>query len=246
MECNPRAQTMKTSQRTLPAILGLVAGLILLSHPAAAQMSTPPANPAELEAMYTKSIESRTEDILKALALSDAAKSNTVHNIIVAQYRIMRDRDALINAQLEAAGKVINYSNRAPQLEAESKLLHDYFFARLAKVLTLEQIEKIKDKMTYNKVKVTYDAYNVIVPGLTDAERAKILDLLKAAREKAVDGGSAQEKSAIFQVYKDQINAYLTAQGHDVAKAYKAFEAQQASVTNSTASAASSNTSPAQ
>lgn len=217
---------MKTTKQNLPAIFGLVAALALFNHPAAAQMSTPPANPAELEAMYTKSIESRAEDILKALALSDAAKSNTVHNIIISQYRVMRDRDALINAQLEAAGKEMNYSNRAPQLEAESKLLHEYFFARLAKILTLEQVETVKDKMTYNKVKVTYDAYNVIVPGLTDAEKTKILEMLKMAREKAIDGGSAQEKSAIFQVYKDQINSYLTAQGHDVAKAYKDFEAQ--------------------
>ena len=220
---------MKTSQRRLPAILGLVAGLLLLNHSAAAQMSTPPANPAELETMYTKSIENRTEDILKELTLSDAAKSNAVHNIIISQYRVMRDRDALINAQLEAAGKEINYSNRAPQLEAESKLLHEYFLARLVKILTPEQIEKLKDKMTYNKVKVTYDAYNVIVPGLTDTDKAKILDLLKTAREKAIDGGSAQEKSAIFQVYKDQINDYLTAHGHDVAKAYRDFEARQPS-----------------
>lgn len=226
---------MKIAKRKLPVIFGFVAAVALLNHPAAAQ-STPPANPAELEAMYTKAIEGRTEEILKPLALTDSAKSNTVHNLIISQYRVMRDRDALINAQLEAAGKEISYPNRAPQLEAESKLLHEYFFARLAKVLTPEQIEMVKDKMTYNKVKVTYDAYNVIVPGLTDAEKAKILELLKAAREKAIDGGSAQEKSAIFQIYKDQINAYLTAQGHDVAKAYKDFEAQQAAAKSNTAS----------
>src|SRR5215471_21474961 len=123
---------MKPPKAKLSGILGLVAGLAMLNHPAAAQTTTPPANPADLEAMYAKSLENRTEDILKMLALGDAAKSNTVHNIIISQYRVMRDRDALINAQLEAAGKEINYSNRAPQLEAESKLLHDYFFARLA------------------------------------------------------------------------------------------------------------------
>jgi hypothetical protein len=220
---------MNPPKRNFPGILGLVAGLAMLNHPAAAQTTTPPANPAELEAMYAKSLENRTDDILKILALSDAAKSNTVHDIIISQYRVMRDRDGLINAQLEAVGKEINYSNRAPQLEAESKLIHEYFFARLEKSLTSEQIEKLKDKMTYNKVKVTYDAYNVIVPGLTDPEKAKILELLKVAREKAIDGGSAPEKSAIFQVYKDQINEYLTAQGHDVAKAFRDFEAQQAS-----------------
>ena len=45
--------------------------------------------------------------------------------------------------------------------------------------------------MTYNKVKITYDAYIDIVPALTAADKAKIMELLKAAREKAIDGGSA-------------------------------------------------------
>jgi len=81
--------------------------------------------------------------------------------------------------------------------------------------------------MTYNKVKITYDAYVSIVPGLTDGDKARMMELLKAAREKAMDGGSAVEKSAIFQVYKDQINDYLNAHGHDVAKAYREWEARQ-------------------
>jgi hypothetical protein len=54
------------------------------------------------------------------------------------------------------------------------------------------------------------------------------------AREEAIDGGSAGEKSAIFQKYKDQINDYLNAHGHDVAKAYKEWESkQQATVSKS-------------
>jgi hypothetical protein len=81
--------------------------------------------------------------------------------------------------------------------------------------------------MTYNKVKVTYDAYCSIIPGLKDADKAKILELLQVAREEAIDGGSAPEKSAIFQKYKDQINTYLNNGGYDVAKAYKDWEAKQ-------------------
>ena len=140
----------------------------------------------------------------------------------------MRARDALIDAQLEAAGKEVSYANRASRLEAESELLHEHFLTRLSKVLTPEKIETVKDKMTYDKVKITYDAYNNIIPGLTDADKSKIMALLKVAREKAIDGGSASEKSAIFQVYKNQINDYLIAQGHDVAKAYKDWEALHA------------------
>lgn len=219
---------MKTMKKRSVAIFSLLASAALFNQSASAQLRTPPASPAEMETIYTASIESRTEDILKPLALTDAAKSNKVHDIIIAQYRVMRSRDEVINAKLEAEGKELTYANRASQLESESKILHDYFLTQLAKVLSPEEVEKIKDKMTYNKVKITYDAYNAIVPGLTDSDKAKITELLKAAREKAIDGGSASEKSDIFQVYKNQINDYLTAHGHDIAKAYKDWEAKQA------------------
>jgi len=224
---------MKTRSLTLCAVL---AGAALFSQSASAQsLNTPPASPAEIETLYTASIESRSQDILKLLDLTDSAKSNALHDIIIWQYRTMRARDALIDAQLQAMGKVVNYSNRAERLEAESKPLHEYFIARLSKLLTPDQVEKIKDKMTYNKVKVTYDAYIAIVPGLTEADKAKIMELLKAAREKAMDGGSATEKSAIFQVYKNQINNYLNGHGHDVASAYKTWAARQPADTNTDA-----------
>ena len=74
------------------------------------------------------------------------------------------------------------------------------------------------------------------MPGLTDSDRAKILELLRVAREEAVDGGSALEKSAIFQKYKDQINDYLNAHGHDVAKAYKEWDEKQAAAKTNAAS----------
>ena len=66
------------------------------------------------------------------------------------------------------------------------------------------------------------------MPGLTDADKAKIMELLKAAREEAMDGGSAGEKADIFQKFKNQINDYLNAHGHDVAKAYQEWETKQA------------------
>jgi len=210
------------------AVSSLLASAVLLSQSALAQMSTPPATPAELEATYTAAIEGRADDILKALTLTNSTVASKVHDLIIAQYRVMRSRDDLINAKLQAAGKEINYSNRASELEEESKPLHDHFFTELGKLLTPTQVEQVKDKMTYGKVKVTYDAYLDIVPKLTDADKTKIMDLLKAAREKAVDGGSASEKSEIFNQYKEKINDYLNANGHDVAKAYKDWNARKA------------------
>ena len=223
------------------AVSSLLASATLLTQSAVAQLSTPPASPAEMEATYTAAIEGRTDDILKALTLTNSTTANAVHDLIIAQYRVMRSRDDLINAKLVATGKEVNYANRVSELESESKPLHDHFFAQLSKLLTPPQVEIVKDKMTYGKVKITYDAYLNIIPGLTDADKTKIMDMLKAAREKAVDGGSASEKSEIFQEYKDKINDYLNANGHDVAKAYKDWEAKQALAKSNPSPSASTN-----
>ena len=189
---------------------------------------TAPFTAAERETVYTASIEKRAGDILKVLALADATKVTRVHDAIIAQYRSLRARDEAIDGMLQALSKNSPgiESNRPAILHVVSQQLHQQFLTRLAADLTPEQLEKVKDKMTYNKVKVTYDAYCEIVPNLTDAEKAKILETLQAAREEAMDGGSADEKTAIFQKHKDQINALLNANGHDVAKATKEWEAK--------------------
>jgi hypothetical protein len=194
---------------------------------AQAQYSTPPPSAEDTEVTYTTAIENRTTAIITSLKLTDSEKSARVHDIIIAQYRLLRARDEAIDSLLRLQGKEVNYSNRARLLLSESKPLHDQFLAKLAVELTSEQVEIVKDKMTYNKVQVTYDAYCSIFSGLTDADKAEVLNKLKLAREEAMDGGNAAEKAAIFQKYKDQINDYLTAHGHDVAKSYKDWEAKQ-------------------
>jgi hypothetical protein len=210
-------------KKQLLHVFAFAALVLTFRLPAAAQTNLPAATEGEKEAVYANAIEYRTAAILKALALTDAAKSNAVHDIIVAQYHALRVRDAAIDTQLKVDRKEVNFENRAPMLVAQSKALHEQFLAKLSEELTPEQVEKVKDMMTYNKVKVTFDAYCQIFPSLTDADKAKILDLLKAAREEAMDGGSAPEKTAIFQKYKDQINSFLDAQGFETAKAIKAW-----------------------
>ena len=93
--------------------------------------------------------------------------------------------------------------------------------------MTPEQVELVKDKMTYHKVEVTYKAYCDILPRLDSSDKTMIMTALKEAREEAIDGGSADEKSAIFQKYKDRINTRLNAKGFDVAKATREWEARQ-------------------
>lgn len=216
------------NHKALLSTLVLLAALVPPTY--AAEERTAPFTAAELEAVYTANIEKRAGDILKVLALADEGKARRVREAIVAQYRSLRARDEALDNMFQALSKNAPgiETNRGTILKVLSQQLHHHFLARLAAELAPEQVEQVKDRMTYNKVKVTYDAYCQIVPKLTAAEKAKILEMLKGAREEAMDGGSADEKTAIFQKHKDQINALLNASGHDVATATKDWEAKQA------------------
>jgi hypothetical protein len=191
--------------------------------------STSPLSPEELEAIYSATITKRSAAVLEQLGLSNPARSNIVQAHVISHYRALRARDEAVDTMLATVSKDIPgaQTNRIAIIRILTKPLHDQFIAKLSADLTPQQIEQVKDKMTYDKVKVTFTAYCQILPSLDETEKAKILDALKQAREEAIDGGTADEKSAIFQIHKDKINEYLNAHGYDVAKATKDWEAKQ-------------------
>jgi len=178
------------------------------------------SNPEQAEANYTKAIEGRTAEILKTLELSDTNKIARVHDIIIAQYRALNAWHDANDAKLKAAK---SDTNAVAQIESSLKAIHNQFLAKLAENLTPEQIEAVKDKMTYGKVQFTFKGYMVEHPNLPEAQQQKVLELLKEARELAMDGGSSEEKTAIFNKYKGKINNYLAKQGfHPASKKPKA------------------------
>jgi hypothetical protein len=170
--------------------------------------------PASADANYAQVIEKRTADIMAILALKDDAKAAAVHDAIVAQYRALRDWQAANGDKLKelARQKDAAAKEETANIMAARKALHDPFLAKLSAQLKPDQVEQVKDKMTYGKVEFTYRGYLAAYPNLTDEERAKILEMLKQAREEAMDGASAEEKTAIFKKYKGRINNYLAAQ----------------------------------
>ena len=186
----------------------LISAVVLLSVGAFAAETN--ATPEQIEAKYTAAIEGRTADILKILVLSDTNRAAKVHDIIIAQYRALNAWHDANDAKLKAARAD---TNAIAQIRASLKTLHESFLSKLAEQLTPEQIDQVKDKMTYGKVQFTFAGYLAAYPDLSEANKQKILELLKQAREEAMDGGSAAEKTAIFQRYKGKINNYLSKQG---------------------------------
>jgi hypothetical protein len=91
---------------------------------------------------------------------------------------------------------------------------HTRLVAQLSAELTCDQVEQVKDGLTYGVLAHTYNGYLAQLPNLKEDEKRAIRALLIEAREIAMDSGSADEKHGIFRKYKGKINNYLSAAGY--------------------------------
>ena len=175
---------------------------------------------AQEDPAYTADLNKRGDGVLEALKLADADKAARVKQIVMDQYRGIKkiDDETVAAAPKDDKAAVAKAKDDAA---AAKKPLHDAFLAKLSAELMPEQVEVVKDKMTYNVVKVTYDGFLDMLPNLNDAQKGYILAQLKEAREIAMDQGSSKEKHAVFGKYKGRINNYLAKEGYDLKQANK-------------------------
>ncbi len=184
------------------------------------------------DAEYVASITSRSEKNIKGLELSEPAYTN-VRNLVINRYFELNDiyaeRDTLINqAKRTLTGDEKNRAIEAARAACDSKLYRGHFAfpSNLGIYLNHDQILAIFDAMTYNKVKVTYDAYCDMIPSLTDEEKAQIYAWLCEARDLGIDAESSNKKHEVFNKYKGRINNYLSARGYNITEERKAWEAR--------------------
>lgn len=189
-------------------------------------------NAADKEAAYTRTIHSRAEKIVATLALTDSSKAKLAIRTIEDQYRnlnsIYAERDEKKKAlKLQALSKPASDSaEKEIEAATDKKIsaLHTQFITTLSSELSPDQVTKVKDGLTYNVVKVTYDAYTDMIPALTTAQKDQIMAWLVEAREHAMDGESSEKKHWWFGKYKGRINNYLSAQGYDINKERQEWE----------------------
>lgn len=194
------------------------------------------ASAAEKEIAYRKVVFERSAKIVKGLNLPDSAQALKVTNVVAKQYQdlndiyILRDnRKAEIKAEAgdnkEAAAAKLKQNEE--DVTAKLDKLHPKYLKNLAKAgLSPEQINQVKDGMTYNVLNVTINAYNSMMPNLTGPQKTQILTWLTEAREHAMDAESSEKKHAWFGKYKGRINNYLSAQGIDMKKEEAAWMAR--------------------
>ncbi len=172
---------------------------------------------------YVESIVGRSRKIVDKLELNNEDKANEVTNIIANRYFKLNDiyeaRDAKVKTAKESlTGDAKNAAIKAARDEADAALYrcHFEFPADLSLFLTSEQIDAVKDGMTYGVVRVTYDSHLDMIPTLKDEEKAQIMAWLIEAREIAMDAENSNKKHEAFGKYKGRINNYLAARGYDL------------------------------
>jgi hypothetical protein len=208
----------------------LVFFLLVLSSNSFGQTSLSEENK---EDAYTKVLTQRADKIVKTLEISEEDKYKRVSNVITQQYRAINQHHEELKNKLKLSkekflGNFEKISEEATAIETDAnhqlKKLHEVYIATLSQDLNAQQIEKVKDGMTYGVLPITYKAYQEMLPGLTDVQKTKILTLLTEAREHAMSAGSSDKKHGWFGKYKGKINNYLSAEGINMKEASKEWE----------------------
>ncbi|RRN76426.1 DUF3826 domain-containing protein, partial [Pseudoxanthomonas sp. SGD-10] len=144
---------------------------------------------------------------------------NTYHEEKDASIKALKGSAKLDKSEIEAKVKKVEQ-----KAESELKRERKCYVSKLSKFVTANQIEQIKDGMTYGVLPNTYRAYQEMLPNLTAEQKKQILAYLTEAREHAVSAPSSKQKHAWFGKYKGRINNYLSAQGIDMKKASLEWE----------------------
>ena len=167
---------------------------------------------------YVQTIIQRSQKATDELGITWTPLGQTVLNIICNRYFQLND----IYAERDSLKQV---DKKLAEAQCDSKLYRSHFAfdADLSLYLKPAEVERVKNVMTFNVVKVTYDAQCDMIPTLTDEEKQQIMAWLLEARELAIDAESSKKKHEVFGKYKGRINNYLSRRGYDLNKEREAW-----------------------
>lgn len=178
--------------------------LWLLTLTANAQQVT--LNTKGQDPQYVETIKARAQKIVDGLQLTDAQKAENVRNIIANRYFLLNDIHSKYDKSQQDA------------LQADLYKHHFELASALAQYLNEEQIDAVKDGMTFGRLKRDYQATQDMIPSLTDFEKQQVLIWLKEAREYAMDAADSKGKHFWFDKYRGRTNNWLSSRGYDLKK----------------------------
>lgn len=184
----------------------LYAAILWLLSLTTATAQTVALNSDGLDSAYVESIVKRSQKIVDGLNLSNAQQAEAVRNIIANRYFLLND--------------IHSKYDKGQQAERDAELYKHHFelVSALALYLTDEQIDAVKDGMTYGRLKRDYQAQLDMIPTLTYFEKQQVLAWLKEAREYAMDAADSKGKHFWFDKYRGRTNNWLSARGYDLKK----------------------------
>ena len=167
---------------------------------------------------YVKTIVGRSQKATDELGITWTPQGQNVLNIICNRYFKLND----IYSERDSVKKT---DKKLAEAQCDSRLYRSHygFLADLSMYLKPQEIDKVKDVMTFNVVKVTYDAQCDMIPTLKEEEKQQIMAWLIEARELAIDAESSKKKHEVFGKYKGRINNYLSKRGYDLTKEREAW-----------------------
>lgn len=177
---------------------------------------------------YVATIVTRATKIVDSLAVGSPLTHKHVTHLIANRYFQINDIHEIRDQQLAAfnanpgahsqESRKTNTEHIMAEKDAALYRTRYAFLSALTIYLNNQQIEKVKDGMTFGVLKVTYRSMLEMIPSLTQEEKKQIMAWLIEAREYAIDAESASSKHHIFGKYKGRINNYLSARGYNLQK----------------------------
>ncbi|MFW9596746.1 MAG: DUF3826 domain-containing protein [Paludibacter sp.] len=176
-------------------------------------------------------LEKRAQSFVDSLKLNDKEKETRVYAVIRTHMRAVRDwhnehqhTDVPAGINPRTGEKLTDVHRDVIACSAKPKSVHENLMNGLRKDLTEDQVDKILDLYTIGKYHFTLKGFKAIVPDMTEKEEMYVVQQLKLAREQAVDYKTMKgEISAIFEIYKDNIERYFNENGRNWRVMYKTY-----------------------
>jgi hypothetical protein len=168
------------------------------------------------DAKYVEIIISRSQKIVDGLNLKCAKAENQTKPCC--QRKVLSIRNIICNRYFQLNDIYEKFKKGTPECDAELYKHHFELQSALAAYLTDEQIDAVKDGMTFGRLKRDYQATLDMIPTLTEEEKLQVLIWLREAREFALDAPDSKGKHFWFDKYRGRTNNWLSARGYDLQK----------------------------
>lgn len=209
--------------------------LILFVFSVAVSASDSKLNTRNLPADAVAEAQQKAAKVLDKLSLTNDSIRKNIQIVITNRYLELRE----IHHNYDERNKVIEATSLPKEKKAEEleRSYYQYnsdlyrsrfdYVAWLHFYLNQEQVETVKDAMTYNLFHVRYDDFLDLLPNLKEAEKNRVYHWLIEAREFSMDFETARKMRQMFTKYRGRINNYLSSRGYDLRKATEDQKARQ-------------------